>query len=148
MMLKTILALGAGVALYFMPHVNNKLIFLPIVIISSLIPEIGMLIKMKPELFARTQNSNFIDKILKNYIVCILASVILAFSYSMFALPFFLGYSFTLSLNAFSKEGIQPFWPLTSKKTSGSIVTGGGIERTLFYVFLVFDIALLVKLFL
>ncbi len=142
MLNKTALALSVGVALYFLPHVNSKEIFIPVVILSGFIPQLGTLKKNK------IKENSFIEKLLKNYIACVLGAIILAFSYPVFALPFFIGYSFNLTLNAFSKDGIQPFWPLTKKKTSGSIVSEGKVDNTIFYVLIIVDIALLIKIFL
>lgn len=145
--MRTVLAFGVAVALYFLPYVANKAVFLPVVIIACLIPQIGTLSWKKTGMFAKSDKLSFIDKILKNYTICIIVSIGLAFSYPVLALPFFLGYSFTVSLNAFSKEGVEPFWPIVNTRTSGRIVSGGSLDNTLFYIFIVFDVALLVKFF-
>lgn len=147
MQFKTVLALGVANALYFLPHIANKLVFFPTVIAASVIPEVGNILKKRTDIFRQEKKISFLDMLLKNYIVCIAISLILAFSYPVFALPFFLGYSFTLYLNAFSKEGIQPFWPLTTRKTSGKIITGGTLETTLFYIFMIFAVAMGIRLF-
>ncbi len=148
MQIKTVLALGAAVAMYFLPHVVNKVYFVPAVLISSIIPEVGALLKWEGRLFGKGKDMNLLEILLKNYLVCIFGAVVLAFSYPVYALPFFLGYSFSLTLNAFSKEGIQPFWPFTTKKTTGPIASGGTLDQTLFFVFLIFAIALSINFFL
>jgi len=66
--------------------------------------------------------------------------------YPVLALPFFLGYSFNLTLDAFSTKGIVPFWPF-KKKLSGKIMPGGRIDNIIFYLFILFDLALLIKFF-
>ena len=142
---KTNLALGIGIALYFLPHVSNKFIFFPIVLIACLIPDIQYLLPGKKVIYA--DRTGIFKKILQTYLTPIIISAIFAFYYPIFALPFFLGYSFTLTLNSFSKEGIHPFWPISKKKTDGKITSGGKIDSALFYIFLLFDVALLIKLF-
>jgi len=84
--------------------------------------------------------------LIHTYTFCMGISIVLAFFYPVLALPFFLGYSFHLTLDAFSTEGIVPFWPLT-KKTSGKVRTGGSVDAAIFYILLLVDFALLVKLF-
>jgi len=144
MIRKTHLALGVGVALYFLPHVNSKLIFFPAVIVSSLIPGLGSIFSKK-KIF-RGDNSGLKGKILNSYLTCVLISIFFALTYPVLALPFFLGYSFTLSMNTFSTDGIRPFWPIMKKPTKGHISPGGRLDSALFYVFVLFDIALLMKL--
>lgn len=141
---RTNIALGLGVALYFLPHVNNKFIFFPLVIIASFIPDSTTIFERK--FIVKSQKKlNFFEKILKTYLTPITASIFFAFFIPLLALPFFLGYSFTLILDAFSKQGIQPFWPLSKQTSSGPISRGGTVDKTLFYTLIVFDIALLIK---
>lgn len=148
MIKRTNLALGVGVALYFLPHVNQGIYFVPAVILSSLVPDLGLIIANKSSMGKNPRRITFFGKILRSYLTCITLALILTFIYPIFALPVFLGYSFTLSLNSFTKEGIQPFWPASKKSTHGPITTGGTIDTTLFYIFILFDIALLIKFFL
>lgn len=143
MIKRTNLALGIGVALYFFPHVNNKVTFLLVVLISTLIPEFHLAFSRRKD----SGNSSFTRKILRTYLTPIAGSLILSFIYPVIALPFFLGYSFTLSLDTFSKEGIQPFWPISKKHTNGHITAGGRTDTVLFYALVLFDIALLINLF-
>lgn len=141
MLNKTAIALSFGIALYFLPHVNHKMIFVPLVILSGFIPQLSSLRKTKSE-------NSAVDKFFKNYLTCIIGSVILAFIYPIAALPFFLGYSFNLTFSAFSREGLMPFWPVSKRKTSGPIISGGKIDHTVFIMLVIIDVALLAKLFL
>lgn len=148
MIRRTNLALGVGVALYFLPHVQNEILFFVVVIASSLIPDIDNFLFPNKIRIINAQKTGFFKKILRTYLTPIIISLVLAFFYPILALPVFLGYSFTLSLETFSSEGIHPFWPISKKKSSGRITPGGKIDATLFYIFVLFDIALLIKLFL
>lgn len=143
---KTNLSLGVGVALYFLPHIQNKIIFFPAVLISSLIPDLGSILAIRKKA-TENYSSTIFHKALRNYLTPIALSVMLSFFYPLIAFPFFLGYSFTLSLDAFTVRGVQPFWPIRKNITKGPIRNGSAIDKTLFYLFVIFDIALLLKLF-
>ncbi len=148
MLSKTHLALGIGVVLYFLPHVKNEFIFIPIALIATLLPDIDSAFSF----FGRNKFSRPIQWTTKHrgflhtYTFCIVLSVLLAFYFPIIALPFFLGYSFHLVLDSFTPHGIQPFWPLKYRST-GSIKTGGSVESAIFFVLVIVDIALLFKLF-
>mgnify|MGYP001576810429 CR=1 FL=1 len=145
MLKRTHLALGVAVALYFLPHVNNKLIFLATVIISTMLPNLEQVLSRGKVEGALKQV--FMHRgILHTYTLCIAASIFLAFFYPMFALPFFLGYSFHLTLDAFTTDGIRPFWPL-KRRSTGKIRTGSKVDSTIFYILILFDLALFIKLF-
>jgi membrane-bound metal-dependent hydrolase YbcI (DUF457 family) len=147
MMMKTHLALGAAVALYFLPHVKDKVIFFPVVILATLLPDLSNLNfwrKGKPRTLKKIP---LFDYLFKTYTFCIGVTVLLALFYPLLALPFFLGYSFHLITDAFTPEGIQPFWPL-GKRSTGRVKTGGTIDTTLFIVFVIVAFALFIKLFL
>lgn len=146
MIKRTHLALGCGLALYFLPHVKDKLIFFLIVLISSLLPNIGEISSLRKG--RDKQGKSTINRgILHTYTLCILISILLTFFYPIAALPFFIGYSFHLTLDSFTSEGIQPFWPF-KKRIHGKISAGGRIDKIIFYIFSLVDIALLIKLFL
>jgi len=84
--------------------------------------------------------------IIHSYTFAMVLAIVLACFYPVLAFPFFLGYSFHLFLDAFTVQGITPFWPL-SKKSEGKITTGGRVENAIFFVMLIVDVALLAKLF-
>ena len=54
---------------------------------------------------------------------------------------FFIGYSIHLILDSFTRDGIQPFWPLKTR-SSGFIASGGRIEETLFFSLILLDVFL------
>jgi len=146
MLTKTHLALGLGIALYFLPHVNDKLIFFVVLMASSILPDLGTIISKDNRKIFSFPGSKSLYKIAHSYTICIPLSIAVAILYPVLALPFFLGYSFHLSLEVFTTEGIQPFWP-SKKKSTGPISPGGKIDQTIFYLFVIFDLALLIKLF-
>ncbi len=145
MMLKTHLALSVLVILMFLSRISNKFLFIFIVLIATIIPDIdtgfstaGKNIFLKPlQFFVRHRG------ILHSFTFCLLASFVLAYFFPVLALPFLLGYGFHLLLDSFTKEGIMPFWPW-KKVSSGIFKTGGRIETSLFIVLLVLDLLVFV----
>jgi membrane-bound metal-dependent hydrolase YbcI (DUF457 family) len=146
MMTKTNLALGFGIALYFLPHISEKLIFFSVLLASSILPDLGTIISSGNKKNFAFQTPKTIYKISHSYTLCIPIALALAFFYPIIALPFFLGYSFHLALESFTTEGIQPFWPY-KKKSTGPISPRGKIDQVVFYMIIIFDLGLLIKLF-
>ena len=148
MLSRTHLAVGLTVALYFLPYVTHKWIFLPLVLISSILPDIdsGYSKIGKHRIFRPIQMVSKHRGILHTYTVCIIVSIIFALFVPTLALPFFLGYSFHLILDSFTPEGIKPFWPFRIR-VAGNVKTGGSIDSTIFYVSSLFGLALFIKLF-
>ncbi|MCA9485970.1 MAG: metal-dependent hydrolase [Nanoarchaeota archaeon] len=151
MLKRTHLAIGFAVAFYFMPHINtNAFIFLGIVLIASIFPDIesGFSAPKRHKLFAIQPLKWITHKnlIFHTYTLLIILSIVLALIYPPSAFPFFLGYSFHLFVDSFSPQGIRPFWPIKGRST-GKIVPGGRIDMILFYIFSVVAFALLIKLF-
>jgi membrane-bound metal-dependent hydrolase YbcI (DUF457 family) len=62
------------------------------------------------------------------------------------AFPFFLGYSLHLLSDAWTVEGIKPFWPLKTV-SQGKIRTGGVTEHTVLFTFIIIDVVLTIFLF-
>ncbi len=147
MLLRTHTAVGLVAALYFLPHVVNKVIFVPIVLLASALPDIdtGYSNIGKHKIFRPVQMFSSHRGIFHTYTMCIAISVLLALFYPIFALPFFLGYSFHLILDSFTPKGIRPFWPFRVR-VEGRIKTGGPIDTTIFYVCLIFAAALLINM--
>ncbi len=147
MLKKTHLAIGLAVALYFLPYVKNKFIFIPVVLIASLLPDIDSAFSgfgrhkvVRPiQFFVKHRG------LIHSYTICIILSLILAFYFPIFALPFFLGYSFHLLTDSFTVNGIRPFWPFRAV-SSGKVVTGGRIDNVIFVTFIILDAFLIVFL--
>lgn len=146
MLLKTHLAVGLAVAFYFLPHVQNRLAFVVIVLFASVLPDLESEILLdkhkKIKLFGMIGKNSF----LHTYTACLIATGLFAFFAPIVALPFFLGYSFHLAVDAFSREGIAPFWPFTTKRASGKITPGGHVDYAVFSLSLIFAALMLIKI--
>ncbi|MEX0920665.1 MAG: metal-dependent hydrolase [Candidatus Pacearchaeota archaeon] len=142
MLKRTHIIIGVFVAMYFLPYMNNKLVFFPVVIIASLIPDIDSLIAPKKDykIFKALKSQSYKD-FMHSYTLCIFLSAILAILYPIIALPFFLGYSFHLFFDSITVYGTNPFWPFKIK-TKGFIVPGGKTEKFIEYLFGIFILLL------
>jgi inner membrane protein len=144
MLLRTHLALAVLLIILFIPYVDEKLIFTVIVILSACVPDIdskfsswGRHLILRPlQLIVKHRG------VLHSLTFAIFAAVAIAIFWPVASFGFFIGYSTHLIADSFTKEGIQPFWPLKGK-SHGFIVTGGRIEET-FFIFLIFlDVSLI-----
>lgn len=148
MIKRTHLAIAAFLALFFLTRVNNKFIFVPVVLIASLLPDIdsGFSTVGRYKAFRVLQMFSDHRGAFHSFTLCILITLIFAFYYPIVALPFFLGYSSHLFADSLTIEGIKPFWP-AKIKSEGKIKTGGHIESSIFLVFCIVDLLLLIFLF-
>lgn len=145
MLLRTHLALAVFVILLFVSHVNNQFVFIFVMIIATMLPDIdtgfSTLGKMKGfrplQFFARHRG------MIHSFTICILISLSLAVFWPSVSLAFFLGYSLHLFLDSFTKEGITPFWPY-GKTSSWHFKTGSLVETTIFLFLVFIDILLVV----
>jgi len=128
------LLIGFFAAIFFLPNVNNKLVFFPVVMIASLIPDIDSLIAPKKDYkILRQFKSKSYKDFMHSYTLCIILSALLAFFYPILALPFFIGYSFHLFFDSLTVPGTTPFWPLKIK-SKGFIVPGGKTEKIITFI--------------
>jgi len=150
MLAKTHMAITFAALFLFLPKVDFALTtFFGIAFIATLLPDIdsafSILGKSKwskiPRFFTKHRG------IFHSLTFCIIVGIALAFIYPIFAFPFFLGYSLHLLADSFTRDGIAPFWP-SKKKTSWKIAVGGYMETTVFVLFIILDLFLLVFLFL
>ncbi len=148
MIKRTHLVIGLAIALYFLPLVNHKILFIPIILISSLMPDIDSAFSQvgRKKIFRPVQMVFTHRGPLHSYTAAAFFSLVFAFFYPIFALPFFLGYSFHLFADSFTINGIKPFWPFRFQ-SSGVVRTGGMIDRTIFLIFVMVDIILFILLF-
>lgn len=144
MIKKTHLAVGLAVGLTFLNYVNNEIVFLAVVIIASVLPDIdhGFSTVGRKIIFRPIQAMTNHRGILHTYTFCILITLILAMFWPVLALPFFVGYSFHLFLDSFTVQGIKPFWPF-KMISKGVIRSGGRVDNLIFMVFAVIDFVLL-----
>ncbi|MDO8508663.1 MAG: metal-dependent hydrolase [Nanoarchaeota archaeon] len=148
MIKRTHLVIGLAAGLHFLPFVKHKFIFIPIILIASLMPDIdsGFSQLGKKKIFRPVQLVLTHRGPLHSYTIGVLFSLILALFFPILALPFFLGYFFHLFADSFTVNGIKPFWPLKFQ-SSGVVRTGGLIDRWIFFIFALIDIVLFVLLF-
>lgn len=147
-MYKTHLAIGAFLAFLFLPSVNYKLLFLPVVLICSLLPDIDSTQSYlgKYWVFRPLQWTIKHREFLHSLTFCIIITAVFAFYFPIIAFSFFLGYWGHLMADAITIEGIRPFWP-GKERIEGKIKTGGKIEKIIFYTLIIVDLFLLIKIF-
>ena len=143
MIWKTHLAIGIAVGFYFSQYMPNPLLFIPISIIASILPDIdsGFSYLGRKPIFRPVQWVTRHRGIFHSYTFCILLSLIISFFYPFLAFPFFIGYSFHLVADSFTIQGIKAFWPI-KYISKGLIRTGGKIDKVLFFTFVIIDIIL------
>lgn len=141
-MIKTHLAIGLAVALYFLPFVNDEFIFFSMVIISTLLPEAGSVLTfIKKKKSPKPEKNPGSVRVIHTYTFAVAVSIFFALFYPVLALPFFIGYSFHLFADSFTIQGIKPFWPLKYTST-GPVRVGGSMERGIFVSFILVDLVL------
>lgn len=149
MLFKTHLAIAGFAALFFLPQVEYKLSFIPLVLIATALPDIdsGFSKLGKKKVFRLLQFFTKHRGLLHSFTFCLVLTLLLALYIPVVALPFFIGYALHLLLDALTVEGIRPFWPF-GISTNGKIGVGGPIEEALFVCFLVVDLIFLISFFL
>ncbi len=143
MLLKTHLAFAALMIILFVKHVNNSWIFIAMVIVATVIPDLDLgssswgrhLIFRPLQFFVKHRG------IIHSFTFAVLASILISVFWPVASLGFFIGYSVHLVADSFTRKGIQPFWPL-KVKSSGFIASGGTIEESLFFSLIVIDVIL------
>ena len=145
MLIRTHLAIAVFAMLLFVQHVNNKLVFVFVALIATMLPDIdcafSTLGKSKGWRFLQF----FIDHRgpIHSLTFCLVISVIFAFFLPTLAFGFFLGYSVHLFADSFTKEGIMPFWPYLGK-SAWRLKTGGVLESGVFLFFHLVDVFLFI----
>ena len=132
----------------FFEHVNNKYIFVIGVLVATILPDIdsgfsswGRHLIFRPlQFFVKHRG------IIHSFTLAIVISIILSMFWPVVSLGFFIGYSVHLICDSFTKEGIQPFWPLRGKSI-GFISTGGRIEDSIFVGLILLNLILIVFAF-
>lgn len=146
--MRTHLTIAVALVLIFLPYVNYKWVFVPVLLIAAMIPDIdsggskiGHKLYLRPlQWFIKHRG------LIHSFTFCIFVSILLALIIPILAFPFFLGYASHLFSDSFTLEGIQPFWPARII-SNGLVRTGGKMEYSVFVVFVLIDILLLIKLF-
>jgi len=148
-MLRTHLAVVVFAILLFVGYVNNKLFFVLVVLIATMLPDIDTGFST----IGKFKGFRFLQFFVKHrgmihsFTFCIFISLILAAFWPIASFGFFLGYGLHLFVDSFTAGGIAPFWPY-KKKSSWRLRTGSLVETGLFLIFVLLDIMLLVLMFL
>jgi len=148
MLLRTHLMFAILIIIIFIMHVNNKIIFPIMVLVATLLPDLdsgfstmGRKWYAKPlQLFVRHRG------VIHSLTIAIVLSVIIAIFFPVASLGFFIGYSVHIITDSFTKEGVQPFWPLKIK-SNGFIRTGGRIEDSIFLSLILINVILFLIVF-
>ena len=119
--------------LLFISHVSNKFVFVIMVLLATMIPDLdthnssyGRHLIFRPlQFFVRHRG------IIHSFTTAAIVSCLIALKWPVASFGFFVGYSIHLFCDSFTKDGIQPFWPL-KWKSSGPLITGGRFEEMLF----------------
>ena len=141
MLARTHLVIGIFGIILFWPLVNAPIPFAVVVLIASLFPDIDNAFsrvgKNIPAKLVQvvTEHRGFIHSLT----FCVLISVILSVFVPILAFGFFLGYSLHLLTDSFTRMGITPFWPY-SRIAKGHLITGGVVEKGIFFMFVFLDI--------
>jgi len=141
MMLRTHLAIAFLAIVLFVEHVNSQFIFIIMVLLATIVPDLdnsfsswGRHLIFRPLQFFVSHRG-----VIHSFTTAVALSIALAIFWPVASLGFFIGYSIHLITDSFTKEGIQPFWPLKTKSI-GFIHSGGRIEDSLFIIFILVDV--------
>jgi len=146
MLIRTHLAFAVFLIIFFISHINeaDKFLFIGILLIASVIPDIdtgfshvGNRWYLRPlQFFVKHRG------IVHSITLGVILSFIIAIFLPVLSLGFFLGYGVHIFCDSFTKDGVQPFWPL-KYKTTGPLRTGGRVEMSLFVTMVLMDILLI-----
>ena len=143
MLLKTHLLVGLFFALLLLPS-ENKLTFILIVLLASIIPDIdsrGSIIGKK-KTFRILQFFVKHRGIIHSLTFLLIASLIFWFTFPWIVLPFVLGFGSHLLMDGLTKQGVKLFYPINIKM-KGFVRVGGRLETAVFVLFLVVDLVLI-----
>jgi inner membrane protein len=134
--------------LLFLKQVSHGWIFLLSVLVATVIPDLdskhssyGRHLIFRPLQFFTKHRG-----ILHSFTMAVIISSAIALLYPAAAFGFFLGYGVHLLCDSFTKEGIQPFWPL-NMKSSGLLISGGRSDEILFFVMLFVNLLVFLAFF-
>jgi len=143
MLLRTHLTFAILLILIFTQHVTNKTVFIIAVIIATFLPDLDTA-KSESGRYMIFRPLQFFSKhrgIIHSLTTAFILSIILSFFWPIASFGFFIGYSIHLICDSFTREGIQPFWPLKAK-TKGPITSGGKIEESIFFALIFINVVL------
>ncbi|MAG02880.1 hypothetical protein CMI42_06080 [Candidatus Pacearchaeota archaeon] len=130
MLIRTHVVFSVPLILVLLEYAENKLLFGIVVLIATILPDLdsgkssfGRHLIFRPfQLFTKHRG------VLHSFTIAVLLSLLINYFWPLLGFGFFVGYSGHLILDALTREGIRPFWPLEFR-VSGRIKTGGRIEE-------------------
>lgn len=148
MLIRTHLAIVVFAIILFISQVSNKLLFIFVALIATMLPDIDTAFSTlgKHKSFRFLQFFVRHRGLIHSFTFCIVVSLLLAFFVPTVSLAFFLGYGLHLFIDSFTIGGIQPFWPY-KKRSSWKLKTGSFVESSLFLFFVLADIILVIFMF-
>lgn len=144
MLIKTHLAIIVFFILILISSVENKIVFISVALIATFIPDVDSKFSKlgQRKIFRPLQFFVKHRGILHSFIFLILITSFFVLFLPVVAFPLFLGYGIHLLVDSFSREGIKPFYPFR-KTSSGKLKTGGRTETSIFVLFVLADLFLL-----
>jgi len=140
MLFHTHLVISVFLGLVFLGNFENAVLFLMVVVVSGLIPDIDskMSILGRYKIFRIPQFFIVHRGILHSLTFLVFAGVLLLFLFRIEEVyfGFIIGYSGHLVSDAVTRGGIMPFYPI-KKKIKGFISVGNFIESVVFVLFLI-----------
>jgi len=148
MLLRTHLAFGVLMIILFIQHVNDKLIFIGMVLLATIMPDLdtGFSSWGRHWIFRPLQFFVKHRGVIHSLTAAVVLSILLAVFWPIGCLGFFIGYSVHIITDSFTKEGVRPFWPLKAR-SYGFIHSGGRIEDSIFVFLILVDAILIVLAF-
>ena len=144
MLLKTHIAISTFFALLILPYINDKVIFLVMVILASAIPDADSKYALAGRGFFMRILQFFVGHrgIIHSFLFLMPVTFFLVLIFPKLAFGFFLGFSLHLLADSFTIHGIKPLYPF-GETLSGIIKTGGILETGLFIFIVLSDAVLL-----
>jgi len=145
MLYRTHFAISVMAILLFLAHVSNKVVFVVVALIATLLPDLDS----PQSLLGRKKIAKPIQMISEHrglfhsFTFLLLITLFFALFIPIIALPFFLAYSLHILADSFTHEGIRPFYPLKNS-INGKIKTGGRYEFTILVTVLITDVVLFI----
>jgi len=122
-------------------NIQNKIIFIVILLIASIIPDID---SYKSKIGKKIKPLSFLINIFLGHrgifhslFLLILISFVIAIVKTEPAIAFFIGYLSHLLLDSLTPEGVMFFYPFSKKRTKGFIRTGSLFENIFFFILII-----------
>jgi inner membrane protein len=147
MLTRTHLVISIFFILLFISYVENKFVFVFVVLFATLLVDIDSKYSRlgRKKIFRPLQFFIRHRTVFHSFIFLILITLFFVWVFPVLAFPFFLGYSVHLFADSFTVKGIKPFYPW-KKLIYGKLRTGSRMEMVIFVCFLILDILLILLL--